>query len=208
MTEFWPELLTKASWEKLQGLKKEIKDLVVIGGWAVYLWTGMHKSKDIDIIVDFKTLEALKHAYDLGKNPQLRKYEIKLEKFDIDIYVPYFSKFSIPTEEIMQSTEIVQGFKVPIPEVLIILKQSAEIDRKNSIKGEKDAIDIITLLSKTNFKAEKYAKLIRKHKIEIYRDELIRTISNFNPKNSEHVGMGFKEFQNWKKIILKELRQL
>ena len=206
MTEFWPELLTKASWEKLQKLKKEIKDFVVIGGWAVYLWTGMHKSKDIDIIVDFKTLNKFKQNYDLGKNPQLRKYEIKLEKFDIDIYVPYFSKFIIPATDVMKKVSSIQGFTVPEVEILLVLKQSAEIDRKGSIKGEKDAIDIITLLSKANFEKKKYFRILKAYNILNYAGELERLLKEFNPKNSEHVGMGFKEFQNWKRNILRELR--
>jgi len=40
--EFWPELLTKASWERLVLLKKEF-EVILIGGWAAYLHTGLHK---------------------------------------------------------------------------------------------------------------------------------------------------------------------
>ena len=43
--EFWSEVVTRASWEKMQELSKNY-DFIVIGGWSAYLWTKMHKSKD------------------------------------------------------------------------------------------------------------------------------------------------------------------
>ena len=54
--EFWHESLTEASWKKLQEFSKEI-NFTVIGGWSVWLWAKQHKSKDIDLIVDFSALE-------------------------------------------------------------------------------------------------------------------------------------------------------
>jgi len=49
--EFWNNTLTEKSWKILQQLKKENFDFVLIGGWAAYLWTKLHKSKDIDIVI-------------------------------------------------------------------------------------------------------------------------------------------------------------
>jgi len=73
----------------MQDLKKEKFRFIVIGGWAIYLWTGQHKSKDVDIIIpDFKELESLNKRYILKKNDRLKKYEIKIEEIDIDIYLP------------------------------------------------------------------------------------------------------------------------
>jgi hypothetical protein len=206
VTEFWPELLTTASWQKLQKFKKELKDFVVIGGWAVYLWTGMHKSKDVDILVDFKTLEKLKQKYDLNKNHELKKYEIKFDKFDVDIYVRHFSEFVIPVEELLKSTKSVQGFKILEPEALLILKQSAEIQRRGSPKGEKDAIDILTLLSRTPFKKAKYLQLLKAHKLVHYVGELIRVLGEFDARNSACAGMSFKDFQAWRRKTIQELK--
>ena len=84
MTEYWNESLTKASWESLQTFSKEY-DFILIGGWAVYLWTKQHKSKDIDIVIDFNTLGKLKKDFDVTKNDRLKKYEIQRDKFDVDI---------------------------------------------------------------------------------------------------------------------------
>lgn len=206
MNEFWPELLTKASWQKLQALKTELGDFVVIGGWAIYLWTGMHKSKDIDIIVDFKTLEKLKEAYELGKNARLRKYEIKLNEFDIDVYVSHFSEFVVPVGDLIKKTVSIQGFKTPEPELLLVLKQSAEMDRRGSIKGEKDAIDILTLLLKAPFDKSKYLETLRTYNLSFYVDELVRVITSFDAKNAGHIGLSFNEFQRWRKKMPRELK--
>ncbi len=206
MTEFWPELLTEASWKKLQELKKELKGFVVIGGWAVYLWTGLHKSKDIDIVVDFKNLERLRQAYNVGKNMQLRKYEIKLERFDIDVYVPHFSRFVIPLEDIVKEhTAGVQGFDTPKPEALVILKQSAEIERRGSVKGEKDAIDIISMASRSPFEIKRYVRMLKRYGLLHYAGEFRRVVEGFDAKSAGQVAMGFVEFQKWRKRFAKEL---
>lgn len=55
MNEFWNSDITEASWRGLQELKREI-DFVLIGGWAVYLYSRLQKSKDIDVIVDYPAL--------------------------------------------------------------------------------------------------------------------------------------------------------
>src|SRR3989344_5181136 len=99
--DYWNNILTEKSWSILLKLKKEKFNFTVIGGWAAYLWTNLHKSKDIDIVInDFKDLDFLKKNYDLRKNDSLKKYEIKFEEIDLDIYVPYYSKLALPIEEI------------------------------------------------------------------------------------------------------------
>ena len=138
--EYWNDLITQKSWEVLQKLNN-VK-FTLIGGLAAYLWTKSHKSRDIDIIVDFDELEKIKHNFTLHKNDSLRKYEIKIDEIDIDIYVSYFSTLVIPAENIIKYTSKLEGFNVVIPEALLVLKQGAEIDRRHSIKGEKDMIDI------------------------------------------------------------------
>ena len=90
MPEFWHNLVTDKSFTLLQELTKCF-DFVLIGGWAVYVHTKALKSKDIDIIVDFADLEKLRFAFPLVKNERMRKYEIKADGFDVDIYAPHWS---------------------------------------------------------------------------------------------------------------------
>jgi len=205
--EFWPEILTKASWEKLISLKKEFK-FILIGGWAAYLHTEMHKSKDIDIVVDYSVLKYLKKNYNLVKNDRLKKYEIKLEKFDIDIYVAYFSELSIPLEDIDNQTLVINGITAVKAEPLLILKQGAEINRRSSIKGNKDSIDIVTLLLHSEINYDAYFKLLKKYKKENFRDELVSVIKNFSDKSIDYLDINFNEFKKWRKKIIEKLKNL
>jgi len=205
--EFWPELLTKACWERLVLLKKEF-EFILIGGWAAYLHTGLHKSKDIDIIVDYTTLKKLEQKYDLVKNSRLKKYEIKSGKFDIDIYVPYFSDLAIPLDDLSNQTIMIKGIQTLRAEPLLILKQGAEVDRRNSIKGEKDAIDIITIILHSDINWKIYAKLLKKYKKEKFKDELTFVINNFSDKNIHYLRIDFNEFKKWKKKIIQLLKNI
>jgi len=114
--EFWNDSVTKKSFEKLLEISKKY-DVTVIGGWAAYLWTGMHKSKDIDLILDYNTLLAIRSEYAVEKNERLRNYEIKGEDFDIDLYLPSYSALPLPVETILKNTRVINGIKVPIPEI-------------------------------------------------------------------------------------------
>ena len=204
MTEFWNEQLTAASWEKLQEMAKKY-DFVLIGGWAAFLWTGMHRSKDIDIVVGYKALERLRQDYALTKNDRLKKYEAKLDKFDIDIYVPFYSVLSLPLES-LESTRI-QGITTVTAEGLLVLKQGAEIDRRGSVKGRKDAIDIVTLLVHGGVDLEKYAGLVEEHGLE-YKKELERVVKKFDVKDLKFLGMNLKQFRDWQKTVLGQLKPL
>ena len=157
--EFWNDIVTERSWQVLQDFKRKF-DFVLIGGWAAYLYAKTNKSRDIDLIVDFTELEKIRNNYALKKNVKLNKYEIIIDEIDIDIYVPYYSKFIIPTEDLIKQVNQVQGFKVLKPEYLILLKQQAEQDRAHSSKGLKDRIDIISILLNCHFDFKQYAGIL------------------------------------------------
>jgi hypothetical protein len=168
----------------------------------VYLWTRSHKSKDVDIIVDFRTLGKLKKMYDLRKNDILRKYEIKINDIDIDIYVKHYSQIAMPLES--AETAKTEGFVVAKPEFLLLLKQTAEMERKESEKGEKDRIDIIDLLLKCDIDFKKYRLLLRKNKKEHLMARLASIIRTFG--EPDYFGMNPRQFKLAKKEILEKLR--
>lgn len=56
---YYHDIITEKSWVELKNLAKNIK-FILIGGWAVYLFSKTLKSKDIDIIVDYPRLSRLK----------------------------------------------------------------------------------------------------------------------------------------------------
>lgn len=204
MKEFWSELVTRASWEKLKKISREF-DFILIGGWAAYLWTKAHKSKDIDIVVNYETLEKISKKYQLAKNERLKKYEIKQNEFDIDVYLPYYSQLALPLEELEKHTSIIEGIKTVIPEVLLILKQSAEIDRRGSTKGRKDLIDILTLLVHAPFDMKKYRELLKKHKKQNLEAELKAEINLFSEKELDYIGMNQHSFAKWKREFMRKI---
>ena len=204
--EFWNSALTEKSWKILLQLKEKNFDFVVIGGWAAYLWTNLHKSKDIDIVVkNFKELAFLKKNYNLAKNDNLKKYEIKIEEIDIDIYVPFFSKLTIPADEIGKYAGIIQNFKVAKPEALLILKQGAEHDREKSVKGEKDRIDIMALLCYADINFGEYFKLLKEYNLEYFYEKLKRIILNF--KEIKYIDMNPRQFKLKKQDIINKLKK-
>jgi len=202
--EFWNSLLTEKSWKIMQELKKEDFRFIVIGGWSAYLWSKTHKSKDIDVVIpDFNSLETLKQKYFLKKNDNLKKYEIQIEEIDIDIYLPHYSKLTLPFEAIIQNTSSVEGFETVIPEVLLILKQGAELDRKESVKGQKDRIDIMTLLCYAKIDFNKYRELISQNKLTNFSQRLKEIVNTF--RDLKHLNMTVKEYSKVKKELLSEI---
>lgn len=202
--QFWNSLLTEKSWKILHELKKRYS-FIVIGGWAVYLLTRQQKSKDIDILVNILELAKFK-TEELRKNDRLKKYEIKLNEIDLDIYVEYFSKFVIPAEELNKYTLRIDGFTVLSPEVLLILKQSAFKEREISVKGEKDKIDILSLLFFSGIDLSKYRGIIKKYSLDYFSDELKKILTNF--KDYNYLNLHPKVFKIRKNKILAELRSL
>ncbi|MFH1071891.1 MAG: hypothetical protein V1743_00500 [Nanoarchaeota archaeon] len=202
--EFWHETLTQKSWNILLDLKKKSFTFILIGGWAAYLWTRLHKSKDVDIVLQNMTdLDFLKGNYALKKNDSLKKYEISFEDIDVDIYVPYYSKLAIPPEDLKKFMTRIEGIDVAIPEALLVLKQGAEEDREHSIKGEKDRIDIMALVLFANVNFKKYDEILSAYKLVHYRQRLKHIIAAF--KSGEYLGLNLRELTLRKKELLEKL---
>jgi len=200
--EYWHDILIEKSWKVLQNIKKEF-DFILIGGWATYLWSRTHKSKDVDIIVDFPTLSKLKRDFDLRKNDHLKKYEIRINEIDIDIYVPFYSE--LPSLEKIES-EVIEGFKVAKLEYLLVLKQAAEEERSHSEKGEKDRIDIMSLLLNCDVDFKKYYSILKENKKEIYLKRLMQIVKNF--KDCKYLNLSPRGLKLKKKKILEKLRKV
>lgn len=205
MREFWNSEITAKSYEKLQQMKGET-DFVLIGGWAIYLHTHAYKSKDIDIVVGYDELIRLKQTYKLSKNEFLKKYEIKLDFFDIDIYLPAFSKLAVPPEELLKHFDTIGGIKVaPLP-LLLLLKQQAWLDRKGSIKGKKDALDIALLALSPEFEIAEYAKKAKEFGHSDYPEKLHDVLMELSDADLPYLGIGRTEFLKKRKGLVAALR--
>ncbi len=143
---YYRDQITQKSWELLQQLVRKYH-FVLIGGWAVWLYTHGLKSKDIDVIVEFDQLEKLRQNFPMIKNERLKKYEIVQDTTQVDVYVPHYSQLGVSIPDVLASAVNTEGFFVPRPEVLLALKYTAYQARAGSSKGRKDLIDIISLLT-------------------------------------------------------------
>jgi len=151
---YYRDSVTEQSWQLLKKLKRQFK-FCLIGGWAVWLYTKQLKSKDIDIVVEAKELTKLKENYDLFKNERLKKYEFRQGEVAVDVYSAYYSDLGLKAEKILTDCRIIEGFSVPSPETLFILKLTAWLDRRASPKGRKDLLDMISLLGQQKIKLSK-----------------------------------------------------
>ncbi len=159
---YYHDLVTEESWRELTELRKRV-DFVLIGGWAVYLFTHSLKSKDIDILVGYDQLTRIKRWYTLSKNDRLHKYEAIRGQIQIDIYLPHYSMIGIPVETLLAHTVLVEGFRVLSPEYLIVLKLATLSERGRTPKGRKDFLDIISLLLALPPEAGKAARALVQH---------------------------------------------
>ncbi len=162
--KFYHNIITQKSWGELTKLGK-IADFVLIGGWAIYLYTKALKSKDIDILVEFDQLGNLKKAYDVVKNERLKKYEARREEIQIDVYLPHFSFLGIPAEDLMDKTSSIEGFTILKKEWLFALKLYVLGKRARSAKGEKDFLDILSLFQ-SGIDTNLANKIIKKYRLE------------------------------------------
>jgi hypothetical protein len=202
MKDFWNSEITEASWIGLQELRKEIA-FVLIGGWATYLYSRLQKSKDIDIIIDYNTLRALESRYTLSKNERLKKYEIKTERYDVDIYLPGYSPLTLPPKEIMSRyTTMVEGFSVPTPEALMALKLGAAAERGASTKGRKDSIDILGLLFYSGFDVQLFSELLKEHGLVQYMRLLKSVLEGFDKNDIDYLNLNQNSFARLKRMHL------
>jgi hypothetical protein len=162
---FYHNLITTKSWQTLIDFSKKYQ-FILIGGWAVFLYTKALKSKDIDVVMEFEELEKMRNEFAVSKNERLRKYEVRKEEVEIDIYVPFWSNPGVPAEEIKKFTTRIEGFEIPEKEVLVLLKQKALADRQDSLKGKKDLVDLISLFKLDDFDWQKYKDLVKKFRLE------------------------------------------
>lgn len=161
---YYHDVVTEQSWRQLQQLPRQI-DFILIGGWAVYLYTKALKSKDIDILVDFDQLPKLMKYYQLSKNDRLKKYEAVQGPIQIDVYLPHYSQLGIPVEVLQRQTRPLEGFTVLNVTYLLALKLYTFQQRGRSPKGKKDFIDAIALFATGDIKSRELQGVLTQYEL-------------------------------------------
>lgn len=197
--DFYHNLITEKSWSVLLNLRHEY-NFILIGGWAVFLYTHGLKSKDIDMVIEYDALEKLRNKLVVYKNGRLKKYEAKLQEVDIDIYVPFYSNPGIAAEELKNFKTSLEGFNCVEKEILAILKQKALMDRKNTVKGRKDLIDLVSLFQLDEFDWEKYINTIKRYGLKGSLELVRKTVGETT--NVEELALNVHKFARFKRRIL------
>lgn len=202
MTEFYHNIITEKSFQFLQTLRRKYK-FILIGGWAVFLYSHSLKSKDIDLIIDYDELNKLKDDFEVSKNERLKKYEIKQGGIDVDIYLPHYSDLGIDIAKAQKSVVNREGFKIPALEILLLLKLYAYSQRQGSLKGKKDEIDIFSLAFLPEFDWEKFKALAEENGFEKYRDKFINLLKSTS--RIPELNIGDQKMAKLRKNILEKL---
>ena len=199
--EFWNSDITDESWKKLLDLSKRYR-FILIGGCAIYMYTKLQKSRDIDIVVDYDQFKILSDDFSVKKNPSLRNYEIKFQKFDIDIYTPFYSRLAVTPEDLITNFTTIENILVPRVEELLILKLGAFDERMNSIKGQKDRLDIAGLVFYSSIDYIRLRNLLNKYGKSDYIALIMRAIGNIDRRLLPYLNLNESTYAKIKKEVL------
>ena len=201
--DFYHNLITEKSWSVLLELRREY-NFILIGGWAVFLYTQALKSKDIDLVIEYEELEKLRTKFTVYKNDRLKKYEAKKEEVDIDIYTPFYSNPGVAAEELINLKTSLEGFNCVEKEILAILKQRALMERKNSVKGRKDLIDLVSLIILDGFDFDRYINTIKKYDLKESLESVRKTL--VETREIDELNLNVHKFARFRRKILPFLR--
>lgn len=179
-------------------------NFILIGGWAVFLYTGALKSKDIDIVMEYEILSKLIDELPVSKNDRLKKYEAREEAVEIDIYVPFWSNPGLPAEDLKNYALAIGGFKVVKKEILAILKQKALKARAGTAKGRKDLLDILSLFRLADFNWDKYKNIVASYKLAGFAEFAASAVNQ--TIEVEELGLNRHQMAKLKKRILPHLK--
>lgn len=196
--QFYHHIVAEKSFLVLQELKRKYQ-FILIGGWAVFLYTHSLKSKDIDIIVDYNELGALRQDYPIIKNERLKKYEIKLEEIDVDIYIPHYSSIGLKLEAVKSNTIKREGFLLPVLEILFLLKLYVWQERRGTAKGKKDELDILSLAMLPEFNWRRYLYYLEEYNFIQYHENFVFLLKK--TKNIPELGVNEYKMARFKKEI-------
>lgn len=163
--QFWNEENTTGSLAVLRSLVGKI-DFVLIGGWAVNYYTGLQRSLDVDIAIDYGALEFFKEFGISQYEGMSIKYSV-INSIYVDLFLRGFADkdLPVPIETIFEKYVLLDNIKVVEKELLLILKAWGYF-RADTQKHRKDIIDVLSLLLFTEIDFSKVKEYIKAYKID------------------------------------------
>ena len=162
--QFWNEEQTSKSRALLNKLSSEV-DFVLIGGWAVFMYTKQQMSLDLDIAIGYDALAYFRKYGINDYNGFSIKYSV-INGVYVDLFIEGFSDkdLPVPVKEILSNYNNIEGIKVVEKELLLLLKLWGYY-RSDQHKIRKDILDVIALLLYANIDFAKLKGYIEKYSI-------------------------------------------
>lgn len=140
-------------------------DAILIGGWATWYRTRGPMSHDIDLIVNYPTLETIQSTTDdFSESHHIggTKWRATIDGIHLDLYVPHRStlgaNLQLAVHKLIHYDEIVEGRRLLAVPAHTATKFAALLDRPHSLPGRKDRHEIRQLLDLEG--AERTAQVI------------------------------------------------
>jgi len=140
-------------------------ECVVIGGWAVYLYTNAQKSEDVDLAIGYESLNFFK-PYGINEYEGLKiKYSV-VNGTTVDLFIEEYSdkELPLPVRDIIKEHVLIGNKKVVNRELLLLLKLWGYL-RFDDVKLRKDIIDTVSLLFYSHIDLEKFRRYTVKYGI-------------------------------------------
>lgn len=148
--------------------------LVFIGGIAVYLHTIHVESTqhfaefthDADFYISLADMADLRDIEEVTANRRLSKHQMIKKGFEFDIYTERNSSLVVPFDAVYAHAVKFGSLRAASLEHLFVLKLEAFLDRRQSVKGDKDAKDLfriaaVAAASKQGFRGDICAPYLR-----------------------------------------------
>lgn len=143
----------------LDSLGHDLEPSILIGGWATFLRVGGDISLDIDLIINSPELrstlrDVLQDYSENNLHSGGRKVRGTVNGVHVNAYIPHESalgnKLLLDVSVLTQYTDdqVVRGWLLLTLEAHVATKFAALLDRPDTEKGEKDAREIVALLTK------------------------------------------------------------
>ncbi|MEM2954101.1 MAG: hypothetical protein QXU21_07525 [Candidatus Bathyarchaeia archaeon] len=131
----------------------------------------------------------------MKRNIRLRKFEAVIGDVEVYIYTPFMCNLVLPCSVVYEEKlySIIEGFKVAVPEVLLILKAQAAQQRWRSEKGVKDRVDIISILAFVDLKIDLLKQLLEKYDQERKLLKIIRQVVNESRIEYKFIGLTYEK---------------
>lgn len=125
---------------------------------------------------------------------------LRVKEVEIDIYVPFYSNPGLPAEDLKKFSLSLEGFKTVEKEALAIMKQKALMERRNTVKGRKDLVDLVSLFQLKEFDWQKYKKTVAEYGLEDSLNLVKKTIQK--TRAIEELNLNVHQIARLKKNIL------